>query len=49
MNKIGLLTYLSNDKESLIVADDYIGGSHGLSVGSNSILENLQHVIKAVK
>ena len=37
MNKIGLPTYLSNDKESLIVADADIEGGHGLTLNSNSI------------
>ena len=49
MNKIGLPNYLSNDKESLIVASDDIEGGHGLHLDSNSILDQLHCVIKAVK
>ena len=49
MNKIGHPTYLSNDKESLIVAAAEIEGGHGLPLDSNSILDQLKHLIKAVK
>ena len=49
MNKICLPNYLINDKEYLIVAADEIEGYHGLPLDSNSILELLQRVIKAVK
>ena len=48
-NKIGCLTYLSNDKESLIVAYADIEGGHGLPLDSNYILGQLQHAIKAAK
>ena len=46
MNKIGPPTYLSNDKDYLIVAAAEIEGGHGLPLDSNYILEQLQRVIK---
>ena len=49
MNKIVSPTYLSNDKEYLMIAAVEIEGSHGRPMDSNSILGKLQHVIKAVK
>ena len=49
MHKIGCPTYLSNDKESLIVSATEIEGGHGLPLDSNSLLDQLQCVIKAVK
>ena len=49
MNKIGIPTYLSNDKESLVVTDDEIEGGCGLLLESNFLLEQLQCVIKDVK
>ena len=49
MNKIGCPTYVINDNESLIVADNYIEGGHGLPLDSNSILEQLKFFIKSVK
>ena len=49
MNKIGRPTYLSNDKEYLIVAVDENEVGHGLPLDSNHILDQLQHVIKSVK
>ena len=49
MNKIGHPTYLSNAKESLIVAAADIEGGHGLTMDSNYLLELLQRVIKTVK
>ena len=48
MNKIGRPTYLSSDKESLIVSVACIEGVHGLRLDSKKILEKLQHVIKAI-
>ena len=49
MNKVDIPTYLSNNKESLIVATTDIQGGHGPPLDSNSILEQLQRVIKAFK
>ena len=49
MNKIGRPTYLSNDKEYLIVAADDIEGGHGPPLDSNYLSEQLQQAIKAVK
>ena len=49
MNKIGRPTYLSNDKESLVLAAASIEGGHVLPLYSNYILGELQHVIKAFK
>ena len=49
MNKIVQPTYLSNDKESLIVAAYDIECGHGPRLGVNYILEQLQCVIKTVK
>ena len=49
MNKIGLLTYLSNDKESLIVAADDIEGGNGLIMDIIYILDLWQIVKKSVK
>ena len=52
MNKIGLPTYLSNDKEFLIVKSTDIEVSHvrhGPPLKSNSLLEQPQSSIKAVK
>ena len=46
-NKIGCLTYLSNDKESLIVAYADIEGGRGLTLYISYILGGLHHVIKA--
>ena len=41
MNKIGRPTYLSNDKEYLIVSADEIEGGHVLPLGSNYLLDQL--------
>ena len=49
MNKIGRPTYLSNNKEYLIVAAYEIEGGHGLTLDSNYLLGQLQHVIKDFK
>ena len=49
MNKIVLPTYLSNEKEYLIVAASDIESTHDLLLDSNSLLEQLQIDIKAVK
>ena len=49
MNKIGRPTYLSNENESLIVAAADMEGDHVLLVDINFLLEQLQHVIKAIK
>ena len=49
MNKIGRTTYLSNYNEYLIVASNYIESDNGLPLDSNSLLGQLQRVIKAVK
>ena len=49
MNKIGRPTYLSNDKESCIVAADENGGGCVLPLDSNYIMYQLQHVIKGVR
>ena len=49
MNKMVHPTYLGNEKESLIVAAADIEGFHGVPLGSNSILDQLQRDIKAVK
>ena len=49
MNKLGLPTYLSNDKESLIVADDEIEGDHFLTLEIDSLLDQFQCAIKAIK
>ena len=38
MNKIGHPTYLSNDKESFIIAASEIEGGHGLPLESNYFL-----------
>ena len=49
MNKVGRPTYLSNDKESLIVSYHDIEGGSGLPLDINSPSEQLQLVTKAVK
>ena len=49
MNKIALPTYLINEKEYLIVAAADIESEHDLLLDSNSLLEQLQIDIKAVK
>ena len=49
MNKIDRPTYLSNNKEYLIVTDDGIEGGHFLPLDSNYILEQLQRSIEDVK
>ena len=49
MNNIGRPNYLSNDKDSLIVVASDIEGDHVLPLDSNYLLDQLQHVIKAVK
>ena len=48
MNKIGCSNYLSNDKESLIVAASDIEGRNCLPLDSNYISDQLKRVIKAV-
>ena len=49
MNKIVLPTYLSNEKEYLIVAAVDIERVHELPLDSNYLLEKLQRTIKTVK
>ena len=49
MNKIVQPTYLSNEKESLIVSSTDIEGVHGIPLGINYILYQLQRDIKAFK
>ena len=49
MEKIGCPTYLSTDKEYLIVVDAEIEDDHDLTLDSNSLWEQLQHVMKAIK
>ena len=49
INKIGLPTYRSNEKEYLIVAAAEIEGGRGLPLESNSIFKQLQRIIKAAK
>ena len=49
MNKIVRPTYLSNKKDSLIIAYDAIEGGHGITLDSNYIWGQLKRVIKAVK
>ena len=49
MNITGRPTYLSNEKESLIFVAVDIEGGHDLPLESNSLLEQLYSVIKAVK
>ena len=48
MNKIFHQTYLSKDKESLIVASTDIEGVHDLPLDSNYIFYQLQCFIRAV-
>ena len=48
MNKICRPTYLRNDKEYFIVKSADIEGGHGSHLESNSLLDQLQHSIKAV-
>ena len=45
MNKIGLPTYLINDKDFLIVAASDIQVGHGLPLDSSYILEHLERFI----
>ena len=49
MNKICFTTYLSSDKDSLIVSDSEIKGVHGLPLGINPLLGQFKRVIKTVK
>ena len=49
MNKIFRPNYLSNDKEYLLFVDDEIERGYGLSLDSNSLLYQLEHVVKAIK
>ena len=49
MNKIDLPTYLSNDKESLIVSAVEIEGGRGIPLDINSLLGQFQRVIKSAK
>ena len=49
MNIIGSTAYLSNNKKYLMVAADDIEGGRVLTLESNSLLEQLQHITKAVK
>ena len=49
MNKIGRPTYLSNYKESLMVAAAYIEGGNCLPLDSTYILGHLKHVINSIK
>ena len=46
--KVGRLTYLNSDEESLVVASAEIEGSHGLPIDVNTLGVELQLVIKAV-
>ena len=48
MNKIGLPTFLSNNKEYLIVTAADIEGGHGPPLGGNCLLGKLQRSIKPV-
>ena len=48
MNKVGCPTYLGSEKGYLIVAAADIEGGHSLPLEINSLLDKLQHVIKAV-
>ena len=49
MNNIGRSTYLSNDKDYLIVAAADIEVDHGLHLDSNYLLEKMQRITKAFK
>ena len=49
MNKISPPTYISKEKESLIVSDANIGGGHGPPLAIISLLEQLHRIIKSVK
>ena len=49
MNKIVRSTYLSNDKDSLIVEDAEIEGGRGLPLDINYLLDQFQPVINDVK
>ena len=48
MNKMGLPTYLSNDKEYLIVTDADIEGGQGLPLDNIYLLDQMQRIIKAI-
>ena len=49
MNNIGRSTYLSNDKDYLIVAAADIEGGNGINLDSNYLWGKLQRVINAIK
>ena len=49
MNKIGLRTYISYDKEYLIVTAADIEGFHDPTLDRNALVEKLQCIINTVK
>ena len=46
--KVGRPTYLNKDEESLVVALEEIEGAHGFPIGVNTLVAELQLVIKSV-
>ena len=48
MNKVGHQTYVSNDKETLIVAAAEVEGDHGLLLDSQALSEKFHCVTKSV-
>ena len=49
MKKSGFPTYLSQYKDSLMVASSEIEGAHGLPLDSQYLSDQLQRVNKAIK
>ena len=46
--KIGILTYLNSYEEELVVASSEIEDAHGIPINFNTLLAELQLVVKAV-
>ena len=49
MNKSGRLNYFSKYEDALIVASSEVKGVHVLPLGVNSLSEQLQRILKAIK